>query len=80
MREIIEITVNVPSDGRVSVEVATQDGTRPAWLTLLAAAEYLSAVVASESAIGYEKALELIAEGAVTYKHKLRPAKKGKQC
>ena len=42
------------------------------FLELMCAAEYLCAVVASRSNLGFEAALDKIMEGVVTWRHRLK--------
>ena len=62
-----------PEKCPVRVEIGINDDDPPDFATLMCAAEYLAAVVACESNAGYEKALELVVQGAMTYKHMMRP-------
>jgi hypothetical protein len=62
-------------DCSVEVGIGIDPDNPPDFMTLMAAAEYLTAVVACESNAGYERALELIIQGAMTYKHILKPEK-----
>jgi len=60
-----------------AVLIATKDGKPLDFVSLMMSAEYLTALVAIESNAGYEKALELVTQGAMTYVHKLQPPKDG---
>ena len=69
----IEIVVEQLPDGKCRVLLtADNKGDPPPFIDLMCAAEYLCAVAASESNAGYEKGLELIVQGAMTYRHMYR--------
>lgn len=78
--------MNQPIEFRVLVHPSNPDWSGPCQVALglpngvdvpfaakLVAAEYLAYIVATESGAGFERALELVVEGAMTWRHKLRP-------
>jgi len=65
----MQVTVHYDDDANsAEVEIATEEDFQ--FAHLMCAAEYLCAVAAQESNAGYEKACELIIQGAMTYKNK----------
>ena len=64
-----EVQVEKLTDGSVKVAIGVENGKPPDFATLMCGCEYLMAVVACESNAGYEKALELLVKGAMTYRH-----------
>ena len=72
-RVAIVVKVELNDDGSAAVEVQriydAEEGDReiPS-VALMCAAEYLTHLVAQSSGLGYEGALEKIAEGAMTYR------------
>ncbi len=68
MSEPVEIRLVVQELGgdRGRVDLHVPEGTE--FLIMMMAAEFLMNVVAQQSPAGYEKALELLAEGAMTYR------------
>ena len=66
-----EVTVEQLDDGSARVSIGVDHSKVPDFLDMICAAEYLTYIVASESKAGFEKALELVAKGAMTYKHKM---------
>ena len=60
-----------PEDPVVKVFVAPQviDGEEPGFGYWMAGAEYFVAVTATRSGAGFEKAIELLTEGAMSYRH-----------
>ena len=71
----IEVKVIEEDDGKAKVMIGIDENDPPSFIVLMCAAEYLLAVVAMESNAGFEKALELIVQGAMTYRHELKPEK-----
>ncbi len=66
---VIVIEVYSKPDGAL-VTVSWPEGwDKPEFGQWMVAAEYLLSVVASKSHAGYEKALDLIREGAMTYRN-----------
>ena len=65
-----ESVVGHAARGQVTISTA---GSPPDFVTLMLAAEYLMHIVATESDAGYDRALELLVEGAKTYTDTLRP-------
>ena len=69
----ITIDIFLLEDGGAQPVVRCEDGTE--FEHKMIAAEYLAYICATESGAGFEKALELLNKGAVTYRHLERPPK-----
>ena len=67
------ITVSSPDGKKAKVEIRDafrdREGKDAPFIYYMCVAEYLCHLVAGKSNAGYEKALELICKGAMTYKH-----------
>jgi hypothetical protein len=58
----------------VLIKAGNNDGCEePPFAAWMTAAEYFTAITATKSNAGFEKACELISEGAMTYKHLAKP-------
>ena len=72
-----QIVTLVKEDGPAIVLVKcgqdSDGGSEPPFVAWMTAAEYFAAITAMKSNAGYEKAIELIANGAMTYKHLNKP-------
>lgn len=71
------LAVEIPPDGKALVYIGGSPETMgpDGFKYWMAACEYMLAVTASRSGAGYEKALELLVQGAMTYKHIVKPSK-----
>ena len=58
----------LPSAPRAEVIIATKNGEEMDFSTMMCATEYLMHVTAQQSNVGYERALELLVEGAKTWR------------
>lgn len=65
---LIEVRVLPSGERAARVEICCPEG-EPSFTEWMAAAEYLTAVVARKSHAGYERAVELVGQGALTYRH-----------
>jgi len=68
-RVVFFVTVEYDAgDDKAKVFISTNIKEKPPFIFWMLAAEYLAKVTAQQSTAGYEKALELIIEGALQYK------------
>lgn len=73
------LTVNKLKTGQVVVILGGKTPEPPRFEVLMAACEYLLFITAQNSNAGFEKALELLCEGATKYKHLFVPENKPKE-
>ncbi len=67
---VIVIEIRDAADDDILVSISWPEGwDEPEFSQWMAAAEYLLSVVASRSPAGYEKALDLLRKGAMTYRN-----------
>jgi len=68
----IELTAMTYENEQVEVMIGVHPAKRPSFKTMMCITEYMMSVVAMGSNAGFEKALELLMEGAMTYKTLMR--------